>query len=106
MVGRKNKYDSACYYAGKKIGGCTVADGDAYVVLMNQCNYDAARVLREYAYFSPELKEILTKVAEIQAKSNADIGRVHCERRSYDRSQGLSNTRSDSNDAEFNGRYP
>ena len=54
MVGRKNKYDSACYYAGKKIGGCTVADGDAYVVLMNQCNYDAARVLREYAYFSPE----------------------------------------------------
>lgn len=56
MVGRKNKYDSACYYAGKKIGGCTVADGDAYVVLMNQCNYDAARVLREYAYFSPELK--------------------------------------------------
>ena len=35
MVGRKNKYDSACYYAGKKIGGCTVADGDAYVVLMN-----------------------------------------------------------------------
>ena len=28
MVGRKNKYDSACYYAGKKIGGCTVADGD------------------------------------------------------------------------------
>lgn len=39
MVGRKNKYDSACYYAGKKIGGCTVADGDAYVVLMNQCNY-------------------------------------------------------------------
>lgn len=49
---------------------------------MNQCNYDAARVLREYAYFSPELKEILTKVAEIQAKSNADIGRVYCERRS------------------------
>lgn len=82
MVGRKNKYDSACHYAGKKIGGCTVADGDAYVVLMNQCNYDAARVLREYAYFSPELKEILTKVAEIQAKSNADIGRVYCERRS------------------------
>ena len=82
MVGRKNKYDSACYYAGKKIGGCTVADGDAYVVLMNQCNYDAACVLREYAYFSPELKEILTKVAEIQSKSNADIGMVYCERRS------------------------
>ena len=82
MVGRKNKYDSACYYAGKKIGGCTVADGDAYVVLMNQCNYDAARVFREYAYFSPELKEILTKVAEIQAKQKTDNGRAHCERKS------------------------
>ena len=82
MVGRKNKYDSACYYAGKKIGGCTVADGDAYVVLMKQCNYDAARVLREYAYFSPELKEILTKVAEIQAKQKTDNGRAHCERKS------------------------
>lgn len=52
-----------------------------YVVLMNQCNYDAARVLREYAYFSPELKEILTKVAEIQAKPNANTGRAHRERK-------------------------
>ena len=82
MVGRKNKYDSACYYAGKKIGGCTIADGDTYVVLMKQCNNDAARVLREYAYFSPELKEILTKVAEIQAKQKTDSGRAHCERKS------------------------
>lgn len=48
---------------------------------MNQCNYDAARVLREYAYFSPELKEILTKVAEIQAKPNANTGRAHRERK-------------------------
>lgn len=53
-----------------------------WYIVQDQCNYDAARVLREYAYFSPELKEILTKVAEIQAKSNADIGRVYCERRS------------------------
>ena len=55
--------------------------GITYVVLMNQCNYDAARVLREYAYFSPELKEILTKVAEIQAKPNANTGRAHRERK-------------------------
>lgn len=46
MTRRKCKYDSACYYMGKKIGGCTIADGDTYVVLMKQCNYDAARVLR------------------------------------------------------------
>lgn len=82
MTRRKCKYDSACYYMGKKIGGCTIADGNTYVVLMKQCNYDAARVLREYAYFSPELKEILTKVAEIQAKQNANTGRAHCERKS------------------------
>lgn len=69
MARRKSKYDAACYYAGKKIGNCTVADSEAYAVLMEQCSGDAARVLREYTYFSAELKEILTKVAAIQVKS-------------------------------------
>ncbi len=63
----RRKYDAACYYAGKKIGSCTVADSEAYVILMENCGNDAARVLREYKYFSPELKNILTKVAAIQA---------------------------------------
>lgn len=67
MVRRKSKYDAACYYAGKKIGNCTVADSEAYAVLMEQCGGDAARILREYTYFSVELKDIFTKVAEIQA---------------------------------------
>lgn len=67
MARRKSKYDAACYYAGKKIGNCTVADSEAYAVLMEQCGGDAARVLREYTYFSVELKDIFTKVAEIQA---------------------------------------
>ena len=66
MARRKRGYDAACYYAGKKIGGCTVADSEAFVVLMEHCGNNAARVLREYAYFSPELKDILTKVAAIQ----------------------------------------
>lgn len=35
--------------------------------VMEQCGGDAARVLREYTYFSVELKDIFTKVAEIQA---------------------------------------
>lgn len=64
-----------------KPGAEFLYNGITYVVLMNQCNYDAARVLREYAYFSPELKEILTKVAEIQAKPNANTGRAHRERK-------------------------
>jgi hypothetical protein len=33
---------------------------------MEQCGNDAARVLREYAYFSPELKGILEKAAAMQ----------------------------------------
>ena len=68
MARRKSQYDAACYYGGKLIGRCTVADGDAYSVLMESCGGSAARVLREYSYFSPELKAILEKAAAIQAR--------------------------------------
>ena len=44
-------YDAACYYDGKLLGRCTKADSDAYTLLMNACGGEAARVLREYAYF-------------------------------------------------------
>ena len=70
MARKKTGYDAACYYAGKLVGRCTAADGEAYSALMEQCGGDAARVLREYAYFSPELKEILEKVAAIQASKS------------------------------------
>ena len=66
MAHKKPKYDSACYYRGKLMGRCTVADGNAYTVFMEDCGGDAARVLREYAYFSPELKSILEKVVAKQ----------------------------------------
>lgn len=68
MARRKAGYDAACHYGGKLMGRCTCADSDAYVALMEQCGGNAARVLREYAYFSPELKGILEKVAAIQSK--------------------------------------
>jgi len=67
MARRLPKYDAACQYGGKLIGRCTVADSNAYVALMEQCGGSAARVLREYSYFSSELKAILEKVAAIQA---------------------------------------
>lgn len=67
MAYRKSKYDAACHYKGKLMGRCTVADAEAYAVLMESCGNDAARVLREYDYFSDELKSILNKVAGIQA---------------------------------------
>ena len=53
---KRTGYDAACYYDGKLLGRCTKADSDAYTLLMNACGGEAARVLREYAYFSPELK--------------------------------------------------
>ena len=68
MARRRSKYDSACYYDNKLIGRCTVSDGEAYALLMESCGGSAARVLQEYAYFSPELKTILEKVAAIQSK--------------------------------------
>lgn len=67
MARKKSGYGAACYYAGKMVGRCTVADGEAYTALMEQCGGNAARVLREYTYFSPELKAILEKVAVMQA---------------------------------------
>ncbi|MDL2324639.1 hypothetical protein LJC61_05755 [Ruminococcaceae bacterium OttesenSCG-928-A16] len=69
MARRKRGPDGACYYDGKLMGRCTVADGNAYAALMEQCGGNAARVLREYAYFSPELKAILEKVAAIQNRA-------------------------------------
>jgi hypothetical protein len=68
MARSKSKYDAACYYGGKFLGRCTTSDGEAFNGLMEQCGNDAARVLREYAYFSPELKGILEKAAAMQAK--------------------------------------
>ena len=56
---KRTGYDAACYYDGKLLGRCTKADSDAYTLLMNACGGEAARVLREYAYFSPELRAIL-----------------------------------------------
>ena len=44
---------------------------------MNACGGDAARVLREYAYFSPELKAILEKAALMQADRNRTGGMFH-----------------------------
>ena len=70
MAYGKRKYDSACYYRGKLMGRCTVADNNAYTVFMDTCGGDAARVLREYAYFSPELKSVLEKVAAKQMAEN------------------------------------
>ena len=63
MPRKRTGYDAACYYDGKLLGRCTKADSDAYTLLMNACGGDAARVLREYAYFSPELRAILENAA-------------------------------------------
>jgi hypothetical protein len=69
MAYKKPKYDAACYYGGKLLGRCTAADGNAYETLMKSCGGDAARVLREYSYFSPELKAILEKAAAQAGRS-------------------------------------
>ena len=44
---------------------------------MNACGGDAARVLREYAYFSPELRTILEKAALMQADRSRTGGMFH-----------------------------
>ena len=82
MTRKRTGYDAACYYDGKLLGRCTKADSDAYTLLMNACGGDAARVLREYAYFSPELKAILEKAALMQANRNRTGGMFHAPRSS------------------------
>lgn len=70
MARKRTGYDAACYYGGKLMGRCTVADSDTYALLMDVCKQDAVRVLREYDYFSPELQAIFEKVAAIQAQQS------------------------------------
>ena len=62
MPRKRTGYDAACYYDG--------------------CGGDAARVLREYAYFSPELKAILEKAALMQADRGRTSGMFHAPRSS------------------------
>ena len=77
MPRKRTGYDAACYYDGKLLGRCTKADSDAYTLLMNACGGEAARVLREYAYFSPELRAILEKAALMQADRSRTGGMFH-----------------------------
>ena len=77
MPRKRTGYDAACYYDGKLLGRCTRADSEAYCTLMKACGGDAARVLREYAYFSPELRVILEKAALIQSDRNRTGGMFH-----------------------------
>ena len=69
---RKSQYDSTMYYEGREVGKGTNSDGDAYTTLIGVCNGDAARVLREYTYFSPELRAALEKTAEMQESEGED----------------------------------
>ena len=77
MPRKRTGYDAACYYDGKLLGRCTKADSDAYTLLMNACGGEAARVLREYAYFSSELRAILEKAALMQADRSRTGGMFH-----------------------------
>ena len=93
MPRKRTGYDAACYYDGKLLGRCTKADSDAYTLLMNACGGEAARVLREYAYFSPELKAILEKAALMQAEGHVppqlDPLRQHAEARPVRRARDV-----------------
>lgn len=73
-MARRTGYDAACYYGGKLMGRCTTADSGSYETLMKACGGSAARVLKEYAYFSTELRGILEKVAAIQEKESRSAG--------------------------------
>lgn len=68
MAYKKDRYDGACYYKNKLLGKCTVADSQAFSLLLENCGGSAKRVLQEYSYFSTELKGILEKMAAIQDK--------------------------------------
>ena len=90
MARHRPRYDCTIFYDGKRVGGCTVSDMETFKVLMQACHDDAARVLREYAYFSVELRAILEKVAAKQkAKSMRDPQFVGEQLRYYRAGLGL-----------------
>ena len=78
MPRKRTGYDAACYYDGKLLGRCTKADSDAYTLLMNACGGDAARVLREYAYFSPGTEGHLGKGGAHAGRLEPDGRNVPC----------------------------
>lgn len=78
MPRKRTSYDAACYYDGKLLGRCTKADSDAYTLLMNACGGDAARVLREYAYFSPGTESHLRKGSTHAGRPEPDGRNVPC----------------------------
>lgn len=90
MAYYRPRYDCTIFYEGKRVGCCTVSDVEAFKVLMRACHDDAARVLREYAYFSAELRAILEKVAAKQTeRSMRDPQFVGEQLRYYRASLGL-----------------
>ncbi len=62
----------------KLLGRCTKADSDAYTLLMNACGGEAARVLREYAYFSPGTESHLRKGSTHAGRPEPDGRNVPC----------------------------
>lgn len=78
MPRKRTGYDAACYYDGKLLGRCTKADSDAYTLLMNACGGDAARVLREYAYFSPGTSHHIGKCGAHAGGPEPDGRNVPC----------------------------
>ena len=64
----KGRTDNSCYFGGLWIGYCKDAkERERYDVLMRINNSEAARILKEYRGFSPELKDILKRVAAYEA---------------------------------------
>ena len=78
MPRKRMGYDAACYYDGKLLGRCTKADSDAYTLLMKACGGDAARVLREYAYFSPGTSRHIGKCGAHAGGPEPDGWNVPC----------------------------
>lgn len=72
--GRRPEHSCHCYYGDRLVGRCHTADGEAYALLMAVCGGNAARALREWAYFSPELRGVLEGVAGIQRKEDKKNG--------------------------------
>jgi len=65
---QKGRTANSLYFEGKWVGYCNDAnERDRYYVLMTMNGNDGARILAEYAGFSLELKNILTRIAVLQA---------------------------------------
>lgn len=70
MAYKKQKYDFTMWFYGEKVGTGTIADGESFTLLLEECKGNPHEVLRRYPYLSDNTRKALEKAIDIFDKSD------------------------------------